>query len=358
MRFLWYWPHPHRTESAFARGLLRDGDELVVEALSSLRGEYFSRVVSYSVVRDLPDPSRGSSIRNAVIRARRRAALAAGRFDAVVVQTLTYEVDALALRLLRRRTPVVAIVHDINPHRARWGRVAERTLRRLTYCIDIDWIVFHEVLADQLQREHPVTRGRVHVVPIPVTREAVDAGTRHRGTVLFFGSMRQNKGLDVLLEAWPRVAGQGRVLVIAGTGDQVEMDRAKRFAEGRHDVELHLRHIDASEKESLYSRAAVVVLPYTRFDSQSAVLGDAIAFGVPVAATDVGALGETVRTEGLGEVCPPCDAKALALTVDLVLANAGTYDAALSSAVQRHDPQTSGAAVRSVVDLAIVRQRR
>jgi glycosyltransferase involved in cell wall biosynthesis len=54
------------------------------------------------------------------------------------------------------------------------------------------------------------------------------------------------------------------------------------------------------------------VLPYTSFQSQSAVLQDAYANSVPLIVSDVGALGSTVRSEGTGWVVPPSDANALA----------------------------------------------
>src|SRR2546422_11046862 len=38
MRFYWYWPHPHASASPLAGAMLQPGDELVVQALPSLRG--------------------------------------------------------------------------------------------------------------------------------------------------------------------------------------------------------------------------------------------------------------------------------------------------------------------------------
>src|SRR5438128_1810096 len=53
MRFYWYWPHPHASASPLATAMLRPGDELVVQALPSLRGTSFQQVAEYEVVRDL-----------------------------------------------------------------------------------------------------------------------------------------------------------------------------------------------------------------------------------------------------------------------------------------------------------------
>jgi glycosyltransferase involved in cell wall biosynthesis len=55
-----------------------------------------------------------------------------------------------------------------------------------------------------------------------------------------------------------------------------------------------------------------MVLPYTSFASQSAVLQDAYAHRLPVVVSDVGALGETIREDRTGWVVDPGDADELA----------------------------------------------
>src|SRR5215211_7916726 len=62
----------------------------------------------------------------------------------------------------------------------------------------------------------------------------------------------------------------------------------------------------------LFEQSSLVVLPYTSFSAQSGVLHDALAYGLPVVVTDVGALGESVRRWGIGQVVPPDDDAALA----------------------------------------------
>ena len=61
----------------------------------------------------------------------------------------------------------------------------------------------------------------------------------------------------------------------------------------------------AERKGELYASADLVVLPYTTFASQSAVLQDAYAHRVPLVVSDVGALGETVRGDHTGWVVAP-----------------------------------------------------
>jgi glycosyltransferase involved in cell wall biosynthesis len=84
------------------------------------------------------------------------------------------------------------------------------------------------------------------------------------------------------------------------------------------------RFIPEDEVAKLFGEAALAVLPYKDFHAQSAVLHVALAYGVPVVVTDVGALGEFVRKERVGIVSPPSDGMAFAQAVLRAL-EPGTY---------------------------------
>lgn len=131
---------------------------------------------------------------------------------------------------------------------------------------------------------------------------------------LFFGYVRAYKGLDVLLEAWPRVRARRPVtLVVAGEfyEDPEKYRRLAAAAGGESAVRLLERYIPDDEVEALFKAADVAVLPY-RSATQSGVTHVAYATGTPVITTDVGGLAETVIPEETGLVVPPADPEALA----------------------------------------------
>ena len=80
-------------------------------------------------------------------------------------------------------------------------------------------------------------------------------------------------------------------VVIVGAGDatleQTVVERSARLAS----LEPEIGFVSARRKRELFSKADVVVLPYTRFHSQSGVLADAYSYRVPLVVADVGALG-------------------------------------------------------------------
>jgi len=146
---------------------------------------------------------------------------------------------------------------------------------------------------------------------------------------VFFGYVRHYKGLDVLLDAWPRVrAERPATLVVAGEfyedaapyRAQVErVNAAAGTAAGAAGapgdaVRLLDRYLPDDEVEALFKAADVVVLPY-RSATQSGVTHVAYALGVPVITTDVGGLSETVRPDVTGLVVPPADPAALAQAI-------------------------------------------
>jgi len=139
----------------------------------------------------------------------------------------------------------------------------------------------------------------------------------HGEVAVFFGYIRRYKGLDVLLQAWPRVRAQRPVTLVVGGEfyeDAAPYRALAAAAGGEPVVKLLDRYLPDDEVEALFKAADVLVLPY-RSATQSGVSHVAYAMGVPVILTDVGGLGETVEAESTGLVVPPEDPAALAQAV-------------------------------------------
>ncbi len=217
--------------------------------------------------------------------------------DVVHVQWLPRpELDLRWLRRVADDRPLVFTAHDVLPRRRRaqpvWPDVLETAER----------VIVHSHRAVEQLVELGLGRERIARIPHPVF-EGEKLPAPEGRTLLFFGLIRDYKGLDVLLEALPEIPDAS--LVVAGD----PLDPVPKSADPR--VEWRLRFIEADEVRALMTRAAAVVLPYRQLDS-SGVLATAIGYGRPVVVTDVGSLGEIVREFKAGEVVPVDDPKALA----------------------------------------------
>ena len=128
--------------------------------------------------------------------------------------------------------------------------------------------------------------------------------------VLFFGLIRDYKGLDLLLDAWAKLRQDGftenKKLLVAGefyTDKAKYLQQIERLCIGE-DILLHDRFIPDEEVKYYFSIADVVVQPY-KSATQSGVTQIAYQFETPMIVTDVGGLAEIVPDGQVGYVVKP-----------------------------------------------------
>ncbi len=128
-------------------------------------------------------------------------------------------------------------------------------------------------------------------------------------TILFFGLIRDYKGLDILLESFKELDGSYQ-LIIAGEpyGSFNHYQTMIDSLENKNNVTLHTRYIPDSEVANFFCAADVCVLPY-KSATQSGISSISYHFEVPLITTDVGGLKETVGDRGTGMVVEKADAK-------------------------------------------------
>jgi glycosyltransferase involved in cell wall biosynthesis len=335
VKVYWYWPYLRREELALAEGVVGQDDHLVVHTTPRPSDPIISPNPQWEVRPTLPavaDRSEGSArwvasrgvtyTRRALAR---RRTVDAGDFDVCHVVYLNPFTDPIALWDLERKVPLVSTVHDVVPHNSRVPARVERQLLAVQYRNAGTLLVHHESVGKRLVREFELDPARVAVVPLQIPVIGGAGARAHAGgadaraarpTVLFFGTFRRNKGIVELLDAIERLRGETDArFVFAGRGfpdvEQLVADAAGRDPR----IETEIGYATADRKDELHAAADLMVLPYTSFASQSAVLQDAYAHRLPVVVTDVGALGDTVRGDKTGWVVPPADAEQLAIAI-------------------------------------------
>ncbi len=218
--------------------------------------------------------------------------------------------------------PVGFICHNVASHEGMplGGRLTEKVLRQGDF-----FIAGGEEMAEQIG--HLNRRGLVEVVlhpqydlpytqqPPPPEEARRRLGLDREGPVfLFFGLVREYKGLDVLLDALSMLPPQAPwTCVVAGEFYQSRKPYEARIAElglGER-IRLEDRYIPNSEVPLYFAAADLTVLPY-RHATQSGVAALSFAFHRPVLTTRVGALPEMIAEGENGWLVPPGDPQALA----------------------------------------------
>jgi glycosyltransferase involved in cell wall biosynthesis len=152
--------------------------------------------------------------------------------------------------------------------------------------------------------------------PMPMAEARKTLGIADdRKVSLFFGFIRDYKGLDLLIDAMA-ILPSDHVLVIAGEpyGDMGKYHEAIARHGLKDRIVDHIRYIADQEVPLFFSAADSVVLPY-KSATQSGITAIAYHFGTPVIATDVGGLKESVEHDRTGLIVPRPEAGAIASAI-------------------------------------------
>ncbi len=228
----------------------------------------------------------------------------------------------LLIPALARIAPLIATLHDIEPHPGERRPHHDWKLNALLGAAR-RIVVNSEDLRRQALARWPLPPGKVVALPPPAFLHAAppappDGAREHPADVLLFGRLYAYKGTDVLLRAWPRIAEQvpEARLTLAGAGD-LSPWRAELETLGNR-VRMFNRFLSEEETSLCFAETALVALPY-RQASLSGVALLAAAHACAVVASRVGAIPETVEDGVTGLLVEPGDPAALAAAIVALL---------------------------------------
>jgi len=206
-----------------------------------------------------------------------------------------------------------------------WGALRELAYRRATFVVMLT--------TDALAQMSPTIRRRGRVIPNPLPSQflAMEVGeegaSRDEGpdglTIMGLGRLAPEKGFDVLIEAFARIAASwpNARLVIWGEGE--ERDRLERL---RAKLDL-IERIDlpgATPRPERELRSATVFVLSSRLEGLPMTLLEAMALGRAVIACDCDYGPRDIVRDGVdGVLVPPEDVEALAATIDALLGDSG-----------------------------------
>lgn len=229
-----------------------------------------------------------------------------------------------------RRTKTMFICDNIIPHERRPG---DKLLTRFAFRYIDSYVVQSHAVERDLQKWHPdpLTSYLPHPVYEIFGEEEERSAARAKlaqvdpamtlnndeRVLLFFGYVRDYKGLDVILDAMPSILERMKVrLLVVGefyNNEQKYRDQVRRLGVGDY-VLFHSDYVPNEEVGTYFSAADVLTLPY-KSATQSGIIQIAYNFHRPVIATDVGGLGEVIVDGRTGTIVPPENPHALAKAV-------------------------------------------
>ena len=268
----------------------------------------------------------------------RRAARALVRHEAfdVIHAHFIYPDGVIAARLgCELGVPVIVSEHSVwRPWLDREPAVRRQVEDALPHIARVT------AVSDVLRRNiEEIVRGRVPVEVLPnVVEEAVftpvDSATmRDPNQLLFVGTIRHVKGLDLLVRALARVVERWPDVTLSIAGGAFYRTYARDEQAVRalvHDLGLDARvrflgERSASEVADLMRRSAMLVVP-SRRETFSLVTAEALACGTPVVATRCGGPEELLNPQ-LGRLVANEDVDALADGIVALHAERDRFDA-------------------------------
>lgn len=193
---------------------------------------------------------------------------------------------------------------------------------------EVDKII---VLAEQWKRlleEYGINEDKIAVIPLPLKREAKKKSKIEKNSVLYVGWLVPRKGLHILLEAIPYVLKEfpDAKLYVAGEYDQYEMHYKDTVEEiiSRNKIEksvVMLGKQPYSEVEKLILKANVVAVPEQWQIALSTFMNEALIYGKPVVASNIGGIPEYLHDKKTGLLAETKDAKDFAEKIIFMLKN-------------------------------------
>jgi glycosyltransferase involved in cell wall biosynthesis len=213
-----------------------------------------------------------------------------------------------------RKTKVIAIVDNLIPHEKRIGDkilikyFLNQTdgLLAMSDCVYNDFSLFCKTKPKKLS-PHPIYD---HYGEIISMREALiklnlDPSKKY---ILFFGFIRDYKGLDLLLEAFAdkRIDKNKYRLIVAGEFYSNEEKYRKMITDLslQNEVVLYDEYIPENEVNKFFCASSIIAQPY-KSATQSGVTQIGYHFNKPMLVTNVGGLSEIIENGKCGYVVDP-----------------------------------------------------
>lgn len=185
-------------------------------------------------------------------------------------------------------------------------------------------------LADHLSTFCDFPRERIQVIPLPINSEEFqiahgNSQERRAPSILTVGRLEHRKGVDVLLRSLPKVWSQFPNLNVNVIGKEAQFtgkQLLRMVPTNRRSQVFCPGYISHLELVHYYQKASIYVAP-TQYETFGYTILEAMACGLPIVTTPVGAIPELIEHGVNGLFVPFGDSKRLSESIKMLLSDSG-----------------------------------
>jgi glycosyltransferase involved in cell wall biosynthesis len=241
-----------------------------------------------------------------------KAFIIAKKADVIVFQWWTSSVAHmyLVLEILNfRKRPIIIEFHEVvDPLESSILpiRVYSKMMGKLIRSFAMRYVVHSNADKALISKSYGLETEKVEVIPHGIydhheklerTVAKSTAEIKEDFVILFFGLLRPYKGLKYLIKAFEslreEVIDKSRLLIVGETWEDKESKEFVKESKYSNKITMVDRYVSDEETSLYFSASDVLVIPYTRA-SQSGVAHIGMAFGLPIIASEIGGLEDSL----------------------------------------------------------------
>ena len=219
---------------------------------------------------------------------------------------------------MKKYCKVITLIHNAIPHEPKFF---DRPMAKLFFKQCHGFIVLSDIVRDDLLKLYPKAQYIQNPHPLynhfgaPIDKRiACDKIhiPNNKKNLLFFGLIRDYKGLDLLIEAINILDNSYQLIIVGecyGSFEKYQKQINNSPAKGR--IFVYNYYISDDDIPLFFSAADALVLPY-RSATQSGVVSIAYHYNLPMVSTPVGDFSQSIAKPGTGIVVPEISVSALA----------------------------------------------
>ena len=217
---------------------------------------------------------------------------------------------------------LILTIHDVNPFSKKTNLYLKRWILLLA-----DKVIVHNEFSKKELIKDKINLKKISIIPHghyldfiePKTNKIVAKkkfGLQNKKVIMFFGMIKEEKGLDILIKSFHEVRKKNKdvVLFIAGKNYKTDNKKYTKIINQlglKNSCVIHNKYIPENELCDYYGCADVIVLPY-KIIFQSGVLMMSSSFIVPIIVSDLEPFLDIIDDQKNGLVFKVNDVKSLA----------------------------------------------